>query len=413
VKITLAETCTGCGAPLAHAFADLGHMPPANSLVPFSSAHDAELHLPLRAAVCGSCFLVQLLDRVDPGEVFQNYPYFSSVSRAWLAHAEAFAILAASQLGVGPGKLVVELASNDGYLLQYMARTGARCLGGEPAANVAAAAEARGIPTLVGFFGSETARAIVASHGLADLVVANNVLAHVPMLHDFVAGIAILLQSNGVASIEFPHLLNLLRQVQFDTIYHEHYFYYSLLALMPILAKHGLVVADVEELPTHGGSLRVFVRHDSGAPQTQSAGVRALLDKERAAGLARIESYSQFQTKVERITRDLTGFLVAEAHAGHTVVGYGAAAKAATLLNMAGVRRHLLPYVCDASPHKVGNLIPGCRIPIVAPDAIDRDRPSTVLIFPWNLKDEIASDLARVRGWQGRFAIAVPSLDVF
>lgn len=410
MKITSVSACTGCGRPLSRLFADLGHMPPANSLVPLAMLHEPETHLPLRVGVCESCFLVQLIDRVDPGEVFSNYPYFSSVSSHWLAHAEAFAGSMASEHGIGPGKFVVELASNDGYLLQYMLKAGARCLGVEPAANVAEVAVKRGVPTLVAFFDAETARRLKAEQGEADLVVANNVLAHVPDLQDFVAGIAILLKQSGIASIEFPHLANLIAEIQFDTIYHEHFFYYSLLALTPLFARHGLTIVDVKELPTHGGSLRVFLKQAAGEPAV-SGRVGALLAKERAAGLDRIETYDRFQTQVVRVAHDLATFLLTEAKAGREVAGYGAAAKGATLLNVAGVRSHILPYVCDASPHKQGHLMPGCRIPVLAPDEIFKRKPATVLILPWNIKAEVVQQLAGIRSWNGRFATAVPRMD--
>lgn len=412
MNINTVRTCTGCGAPLSRIFSDLGHMPPANSLVPVANAQTAETHLPLRAAVCDRCFLVQLIDRVDAGEVFSDYLYFSSVSKHWLAHCEAFVAETQRSLGIGPGKFVVELASNDGYLLQYAARTGARCLGVEPAANVAEVAVKKGIPTLVAFFGRETARRVRAEHGAADLIVANNVLAHVPELQDFVAGIAHLLAPGGTASIEFPHLLNLITQTQFDTIYHEHFFYYSLLALQPLFAKHGLAVADVTELATHGGSLRLFLRHGSAAG-TPTKRVADLLDKERAAGLDTLATYDRFQSAVETVAHDLVGFLVGEAKAKRTVAGYGAAAKGATLLNFSGVKSHLLPFVCDASPHKQGHLMPGCRIPIVSPDEISRLKPQTVLILPWNIKAEVAEQLAFIRSWGGKFATAVPRMDIF
>ena len=410
MKITSVKACTGCGAPLSRLFADLGHMPPANSLVPMTALHEPETHLPLRVGVCETCFLVQLIDRVDPGEVFSNYPYFSSVSSHWLAHSEAFAADMATSHGIGPGKFVVELASNDGYLLQYVKKAGARCLGVEPAANVAEVAVKRGVPTLVAFFGAETARRVKAEHGAADLVVANNVLAHVPELQDFVAGIADLLSPSGMASIEFPHLANLIAETQFDTIYHEHFFYYSLLALKPLFARHGLTIVDVKELPTHGGSLRVFLKQAAGHP-TVDGRVDTLLSKERTAGLDRIETYDRFQTEVIRVAHDLAAFLLAEAKAGRWVAGYGAAAKGATLLNVAGIRPHLLPYVCDASPHKQGHLMPGCRIPVLAPDEILRRKPQTVLILPWNIKAEVAQQLSGIKAWGGRFATAVPRME--
>ena len=345
----------------------------------------------------------------SPEELFRDYRYFSSYSTTWLAHAEAYAA-EMMRRGIGPGSRVVEVASNDGYLLRNFVAQGVAVLGIEPASNVAAVARAAGVPTLDEFFGVALARRVRAEFGAADLIAANNVLAHVPDVNDFVAGFAELLAPGGVATFEFPHLLRTIAGMQFDTVYHEHFSYLSLVALEPLFARHGLQIVEVAELPTHGGSLRVFV-----APRGSRAvhpSVASVLGAERAGELERLETYAAFGERVVRIKDDFVAFLLDAKRHGKRVAGYGAAAKATTLLNYAGARADLMPYVADKSPHKQGNLIPGVRVPIVAPERIRADRPDYVVIFPWNVEAEIRAELADVRAWGGRFVLAIPELRV-
>jgi SAM-dependent methyltransferase len=402
--------CRSCGHPLAVTFVDLGLSPPANALIEPAGAGRGELLHPLHAFVCDACLLVQLELFETPEQIFRDYAYFSSYSTSWLAHAERYVADMRAKRGVGPGQRVIEIASNDGYLLQYFIAAGIEVLGIDPASNVAAVARERGVPTLDEFFGAETARRVAAERGRADLMVANNVLAHVPDINDFVAGIAELLAPNGFMTIEFPHLLRLIEDALFDTIYHEHFSYLSLLALAPLFDRHGLAIFDVEELPTHGGSLRVFLAHRDARPV--EASVARTLAAERAHGLTDVATYTAFGERVMRIKRDFLDFLIGARRAGKRVAGYGAAAKATTLLNYAGARTDFIDYVADKSPHKQGRLIPGVRVPIVSPERIRSDRPDYVVIFPWNIAAEIRDELADVRAWGGRFVTAIPQLAV-
>jgi len=352
---------------------------------------------------------VQLDVFASPEELFRDYRYFSSYSTTWLSHAEAYAE-EMMRRGIGAGSRVVEVASNDGYLLRNFVARGIDVLWIEPASNVAVVARDAGVPTLDEFFGVDLAQRVRAEFGAADLIVANNVLAHVPDVNDFVGGFAALLAPDGVATFEFPHLLRTIAGMQFDTVYHEHFSYLSLIALEPLFARHGLEIVEVTELPTHGGSLRVFV-----APRGSRAAdpsVAAVLAAERAAGLERLETYAAFGERVVRIKDDFAAFLLDAKRRGKRVAGYGAAAKATTLLNYAGARADVMPYVADKSPHKQGHFIPGVRVPIVAPDRIRADRPDYVVIFPWNVEAEIRAELADVRGWGGRFVLAIPELRV-
>ncbi len=401
--------CRGCDAPLSHSVVDLGLSPPSNALTPPEALGGAETFYPLHAYVCERCLLVQLDVFASPEELFRDYRYFSSYSTTWLAHAAAYAE-EMTRRGIGPNSRVVELASNDGYLLRNFVARGVPVLGIEPASNVAAVARENGVPTLDEFFGVALALRVRRDFGAADLIVANNVLAHVPDLNDFVGGFAALLAPDGVATIEFPHLLRTLAGMQFDTIYHEHFSYLSLLALLPLFARHGLEIVEVTELPTHGGSLRVFVAHRGTRPI--DASVARVLAAERAAGLEQVETYAAFGARVARIKDDFVAFLIDAKHRGKRVAGYGAAAKATTLLNYAGVRSDLIAYVADKSPHKQGNAIPGVRVPIVAPDRIRLDRPDYVVIFPWNVESEIRAELTDVRAWGGKFVLAIPKLRV-
>jgi 2-polyprenyl-3-methyl-5-hydroxy-6-metoxy-1,4-benzoquinol methylase len=405
------SSCRFCGTPLAHTFLDLGATPPANRYLDPGDLRKPEPYFPLQVYVCGSCFLVQLEAVCAPEDLFGDYAYFSSYSNAWLRHAEAYVEQVIGRFGIGPRHQVVEVASNDGYLLQYFCKRGVPALGIEPAANVAQAAMAKGIPTLVRFFGRETARALVRDGQAADLLIGNNVLAHVPDLNDFVAGIAIALKASGVATLEFPHLLALMRETQFDTIYHEHFSYFSFTTVGKVFAAHGLRLFDVERLPTHGGSLRIYACHTESDHRTSPA-VAALRDEETLAGLHRLATYGRFEERVQRVKRQLLRFLLSAKEEGRSVVGYGAPAKGNTLLNYCGVRRDLLDYTVDRSPHKQGRYLPGTRIPVYAPERIAETRPDYVLILPWNLTEEITAANACVREWGGRFVVPIPELKV-
>ncbi len=406
--------CRCCGAVLTESFADLGMTPLANSFVAPQDASARESFYPLHALVCSECRLVQLAEFETPQAIFSDYLYFSSVSESWLRHAESYAERMTSRFGLGPETPVVEVASNDGYLLQYFAARGIPVLGVDPAANVAASAIARGIPTEVAFFGALTARRLLAAgHPAPRLMAANNVLAHVPDLHDFVEGFRILLAPGGVATFEFPHLLRLMQFNQFDTIYHEHFSYLSLLVVERLFAQHGLVVFDAEELPTHGGSLRVFARHGADAAKPVGASVARLRAEEQAAGLDGPEAYRRFARGVVEAKCSLLEFLVGAWRAGQRVVGYGAPAKGNTLLNYCGIGPELLPFTVDRSPHKQGLLLPGTRIPVREPEAIFREGPDFVLILPWNLKEEVAGQMAGIRAWGGRFVVPIPKVEIF
>lgn len=403
--------CRFCGTALAETFADLGVSPPSNSYLSEADLRRMEPFFPLHAYVCEGCFLVQLDEFQSPEEIFGHYRYFSSFSQSWLRHAETYADAMMARFSLGPRSQVVEVASNDGYLLQYFHRRGIPVLGIEPAINVARAAEEKGITTLVRFFGINTARSVTLMGKQADLLIGNNVLAHVPDLNGFAAGLKIALKPEGVLTLEFPHLLKLMAFNQFDTIYHEHFSYFSLLTASQVFARHGLRVFDVEELPTHGGSLRVFVCHE-GAAFKDSGKAEDLLAHEYEAGLDRIETYRGFGEKVRRLKRDLLRFLINAKEQGKTTVGYGAPAKGNTLLNYCGIGTDLLDYTVDASPHKQGLYLPGSRIPIYAPGRIAETKPDYVLILPWNLKDEIMAQMAHVRGWGGQFVLPVPVLSI-
>jgi len=407
-----AAGCRFCGAALGEPVLDLGAQPLANAVRRPEDAKKAEARYPLRLMLCNSCHLAQLEEFAAPDEIFSDYVYFSSYSESWLRHAERFADDAIRRFALGADNRVVEIASNDGYLLQYFRTRGIPVLGIEPAANVAEAAIARGVPTLVRFFGTETAEAVRAEHGPADLIVANNVLAHVPALNDFVAGLARLLAAEGVLSVEAPHLLTLLGECQFDTIYHEHFSYFSMASVARVFAAHGLALFDVVRLPTHGGSLRYLAGHRGAhAPNVAAlAEVRAI---EEAAGLDTVAPYRDFSGAVASVKAALLTFLEQARSQGRSVVGYGAPAKGNTLLNYCGIGPDLLPYTVDRSPHKIGLLLPGSGIPIAAPERIAETRPDYVLILPWNLRAEITAQMAYIREWGGRFVTAIPALDVF
>jgi SAM-dependent methyltransferase len=405
------RACRLCGGPLDHSLIDLGEMPLANRLLEPADLARPERRYPLHARVCGDCLLVQVEAVASPEEIFGTYTYFSSYSASWVEHARRFAEMAAKRFALGPRSRVVEIASNDGYLLRHFVALGIPCLGIEPAANVAAVARANGVPTEVSFFGAAAARTLIERGEAADLVVANNVLAHVPDLNDFIGGLHAALKPDGVVSVEYPHVLNLVREAQFDTIYHEHFSYLSLGVVERAFRRHGLGVFDVEKLPTHGGSLRVYAaRSDSG--RTPTKGVGEVLAEEARAGLDSLAGYGGLEARAGAIRRELTDFLQSAKQSGQCVVAYGAAAKGITLLNYCRVDSRLVPFVVDRSPHKQGRFMPGCRLPIRAPDAVFENRPSYLLILPWNLRDEIMRDMAGIRSWGGKFVVAAPDIEV-
>lgn len=403
--------CRFCATPLRFSFADLGTSPLANSYLSADQLNCGETFYPLHAYVCEGCFLVQLGEYAAPADIFSDYVYFSSVSESWVEHARRYAETMIRRLSLGPSHRVIEVASNDGYLLQFFQRAGMEVLGVDPAANVAQAAVARGIPTLVRFFGLETARDLIATGSRADLLVGNNVLAHVPDINDFVAGVREVLAPHGRATFEFPHLLRLIDETEFDTIYHEHFSYLSLLTVQRIFSAHGLAVVEVEELPTHGGSLRVHARRVEAAGGVDPSVVR-VLQKELAEGLDRIETYTAFEQSVRLAKRELLKFLSNARRQGRSVVAYGAAAKGNTLLNYCGIRNDFLDYVVDRSPHKQGRYLPGTRLPIYAPERIAETRPDYILLLPWNLREEIVRQMAHVHAWGCRFVVPIPTVRV-
>ena len=407
--------CRFCGAPLLHTFVDLGMSPLCQKHLRADQLGRMEPFYPLHARVCAECFLVQLEEIVGPEEIFGDgeYAYFSSYSTSWLDHARRYVEAMCARFGLEERDLAVELASNDGYLLQYLRARGLRVLGVEPAANTAAVARERGIETLVRFFGRETATQVLARWGPARLLTANNVLAHVPDINDFVAGIAQLLAEDGVATLEFPHLMSLVEGNQFDTIYHEHFSYLSFTTVVRILAAQGLVVFDVEELPTHGGSLRVYATRAGSLHAIALPAVEALLRVEARAGLLGLDYYADFGARVEATKRGLLRFLIDARTAGKRIAGYGAPGKGNTLLNYCGIRTDFLDYTVDRSPHKQGGFLPGTHIPIRAPEEILRTRPDYVLILPWNLREEIMEQMSAIRSWGGRFVVPIPEVRVF
>jgi len=406
MKATRVTACRACGGALGATFCDLGTQPVANSYVAPEHAAAPEPRFPLRAAVCRDCRLVQLDTVVDAEEVFSDYAYFSSASASWVAHSGRFAEAMTARLGLGAGSFVVEVASNDGYLLRHFVASGIPCLGIEPAANVAAVARAAGVPTETHFFGEAAARDLVARRGRADLVVANNVLAHVPAVGDFVAGLALLAGPRGVVSVEAPHLLRLVDGVQFDTIYHEHYAYWSLHAMELLLARHGLRVFEVERLTTHGGSLRVLA---SAAPPGEGASLREVRAEEDARGVAGDALYAGFEHRVQRTLDGFRAWLTEARAAGRCIGAYGAAAKGNTFLNAVGATAADILAVADRSPAKQGRLLPGSRVPVVTPEALLAMPLDDVLILPWNIADEIAAGL-RAGGFAGGIWTAVPEM---
>lgn len=407
------ETCRLCDAELKDVFVDLGMSPIANDYVAADKANAMEPFYPLCVYVCTSCWLVQLPAAQAADNIFRDdYAYFSSVSKSWLDHARRYVDQVTGRFGLDEQHSVVEVASNDGYLLQYFKKRDIPVLGIEPCGNVAQAAMDIGIPTVVEFFGEALASRLVAEGRAADLIVGNNVLAHVPDLRDFVTGLKTLLADKGLITMEFPHLARLIELNQFDTIYHEHFSYFSLLSVLSVFSRHGLRIFDVEELPTHGGSLRIYACHMEDDSKTNSEAVGDLLDREKQQGMDSLDIYRDFEQRVHRTKRELLKFLVGAREQGKTVVGYGAPAKGNTLLNYCGVRTDLLDYTVDMAPSKQGTLLPGTRIPVHHPDRILETRPDYVLILPWNIKDEIMSAMSAVTGWGGRFLIPIPDVKV-
>jgi len=404
--------CRACGGRLSVTMADLGMQPPSNAFLASMSAAKDEKRYPLRAKVCELCKLVQVDYDVAPEELFRNYVYFSSYSDEWLAHAGEYCEMARRRFALGSHSLVVELASNDGYLLKNFVQMGIPVLGIDPSDTVACAAEKIGVPTQVEFFGETVARELARQGRRADLIIGNNVLAHVPLLNDFVAGIALLLKAEGTVTIEFPHLLRLIEHVEFDTIYHERYSYLSLYAVEQVFGRHGLRIHDVEELPTHGGSLRIFASHAARVELRDSAPLCRLRSQEAAAGLYELATYLRFSERVEACRRSLGDFLARAKAERKVVAAYGAAAKGNTLLNFCAVTPADIPFVADRNPHKQSKWLPGTHIPVVSPEELMRAKPDYVLVLPWNLQEEIRRQLDGIRAWGGRFVIPVPVVSI-
>lgn len=403
--------CRFCGSSLDFEFVDLGNAPPSNSFLTEEQLDEPEVFYPLKLYVCKECFLVQIAEYKKSQDIFSDkYLYFSSFSTSWLAHAKQYVQMAVERFHLTDKSYVVEIAANDGYLLQFFQDSGIPCLGVEPAENTAVVARKKGIKVVTEFFGAALAQQL-AKKQKADLLLGNNVLAHVPDINDFVAGLKILLADNGQVTMEFPHLMNLIEQNQFDTIYHEHFSYLSFHTVRQIFSQHGLTVFDVEQLATHGGSLRIFARH-SDAAKSVSANVSLLLETERKAGMRELAYYATFQEKTDRLKRALLAFLIEQRHQNKVVVAYGAAAKGNTLLNYCGVKKDLLPFVVDASPFKQGKFLPGAHIQVVAEEDIKVRRPDFVLILPWNIQQEITRQLHYITEWGGRFVVPIPEVSI-
>ena len=405
--------CRFCASELQYGVVDLGMSPLCQKHVKPEQANEAEKFYPLHAFVCHECWLVQLEEFAAPDEIFsEEYGYFSSFSDSWLEHARLYTELMIDRFGLSSDKLVVEIASNDGYLLQWFVQKGIPVLGVEPSGNVAAAAREKGIRTEGMFFGTQTAQHLAGQYGKADLLLGNNVLAHVPDLNDFVQGMKEMLAPGGVITMEFPHLQRLIEENQFDTIYHEHFSYFSFVAVNRVFAHHGITLFDVQELPTHGGSLRIYGRHTADESKPITDNVRELIQRELQLGMETLEYYATFEEKVKETKRKLLSFLIEAKREGKTVVGYGAPGKGNTLLNYCGIRTDFVDYTVDRSPHKQGNFLPGTHIPIHAPDKITETRPDYVLILPWNLKKEISQQMAHIQEWGGKFVIPIPEVQV-
>jgi hypothetical protein len=411
-KTSTRAHCRFCKSPLNHTFVDLGMSPLCESYLTADQLNRMEPFYPLHVKVCEQCYLVQLEEYVSREHIFTEYAYFSSYSDSWLNHASNYVDMISARFNLGARSLAVELASNDGYLLQYFVKKGIPVLGVEPAVNVAKVAEKKGVPTLVEFFGRQTARQMVANGQVADLLIGNNVLAQVPDLNDFVGGIQILLKPGGVATLEFPHLVRLMEENQYDTIYHEHFSYFSLITVEKIFAAHGLVLFDIDEIPTHGGSIRIYLRHANDATKPMRQAVVTLRERELAAGLDRIETYATFAEQVAESKRALLELLIGLRRQGKRVAGYGAPGKGNTLLNYCGIRTDFLEFTVDRNPYKQGRFLPGTHVPIHPVERIRERRPDYILILPWNLKNEIVSQLAYVREWGAKFIVPIPTARV-
>jgi SAM-dependent methyltransferase len=405
--------CRFCDAPLKHTFADLGLSPLANSYLKKEQLYQMEPFYPLQVFVCEVCYLVQLPVFQNPEEIFGDYAYFSSYSETWLQHVKSYTDMMVKRFSIDPNWMVVEIASNDGYLLQYFKEKGIPVLGIEPARNVARAAQDAGVPTVDKFFGVQTATELAVAGKYPDLLIGNNVLAHVPDINDFVKGMKILLKPNGIITMEFPHLLRLVEENQFDTIYHEHFSYFSLIAVKKIFDTHGLTLFDVEELSTHGGSLRIYARHSEDSSKPVCRTVPELIDREIRKDFTNLKYYLNFGDKLKEAKRNILEFMIGLKKEGKTIAGYGAPAKGNTLLNYCGIRTDFIDFTVDRSPHKQGHYLPGTRIPIFHPDKIKESRPDYLLILPWNLKEEIMGQMAHIRDWGGRFVVLIPDVKVY
>jgi SAM-dependent methyltransferase len=405
--------CRFCHHELTHVFINLVNAPLSNSFLTKDQLNEPEAFYPLKLYVCDKCFLVQINEYKKSDEIFnQDYAYFSSFSTSWLEHAKKYVDMITDRLELSTVSHVMEIASNDGYLLQYFLEKQIPCLGIEPSANTAQAAREKGIETVEEFFGANLAERLVQEGKKADLIIGNNVLAHVPDINDFVKGLKIALNPGGVVTMEFPHLMRLIQENQFDTIYHEHFSYLSFHTVCRIFAEHGLVLFDVEELPTHGGSLRIYARHDEDDSKPVTPNVVELLEKEALKGMLQLDYYLDFQQKADKVKYALLAFLLEQKEKGKKVVAYGAAAKGNTLLNYCGVKKDLIAFVVDASPHKQGMFLPGSHIPVVAEEMIKLNKPRYILILPWNLKDEIINQLNYVNEWDAKFALPIPRLEI-
>ena len=404
--------CAFCDAPLHATFVDLGMGPLVDAYVKPTELHKMDPFLPLHAYVCASCHLVQLPEAASPEEMFGDYPYFSSVSASWLEHAKRYVARVVPRFGLGAASRVIEVASNDGYLLQYFQEKGIPVLGIEPARNVAAVALNKGIPTIPKFFGTATAEEVRREHGPADLLLGNNVMAHVPNRNDFAAGMKHLLAPRGVITMEFPHLMRTMEGNQFDQVFHEHFSYLSFLTIGRIFAKHGLVLFDVEELPTHGGSIRIYGRHAEDDSKPVQPSVGEMRARERDFGLEDMQTYARFADRVRETKFKLLEFLIALKREGRSIAAYGAPGKGATLLNYCGIRGDILDYVVDRSPHKQGLYMPGVRLPIFEPGKIRETKPDYVLILAWNLRDEVMQQMSHIREWGGKFIVPIPEVKI-
>jgi hypothetical protein len=405
--------CRFCQHELTHEFVDLVNSPPSNSFLTREQLNEPETFYPLKLFVCEKCWLVQIDEYKRSNEIFsQDYAYFSSCSTSWLEHAKRYTDMITQRFGLGKTSQVIEVASNDGYLLQYFQRQNIPCLGIEPAQNTAAVARGKGLSVIIEFFGENLAQHLAGQGKLADLLIGNNVLAHVPDLNDFVKGLKIVLNSNGVITMEFPHLMKLIERNQFDTIYHEHFSYFSFGTACNLFSSHGLALFDVEELPTHGGSLRIYAKHKSNNSLQVTDAVSALLATESDAGMKTLHYYIDFQHKIDNVKHDIVSFLIEQKSSGKKVIAYGAAAKGNTLLNYCGIKTDLIEFVVDASPYKQGKFLPGSHIPVVKEEEVDKLKPDYVLILPWNIKDEIIEQLKYIREWEGQFVLPIPKLQV-